>query len=304
MKYTTVPLIALVGLSSAIPRPQFSIPGLGGASGGLPGLSPGGSGPGLGSGGGIPWLGPAGGLPGLGSGSDIGSGPDPGPESGSGSSSGQTPALPTSPNATAPPSGAAEDGRSECTPAAGGGATENGLQNKGCCTDMTIIFARGTGELGNVGTLSGPPMFKAIRSALGANRVMVQGVDYPASAAGNINQGADGGKIMASLVQTALSQCPDTKIIVSGYSQGSMVVHNAFGNGLSTSKVAGAVLFGDPLKRSPVGDMPANKVKQFCGTSDMICGGGGDGGATGSHISYGSSANIAASFAIQVAGLS
>jgi hypothetical protein len=48
---------------------------------------------------------------------------------------------------------------------------------------MTVIFARGTGELGNMGTISGPPMVKAIRSKLGADRVTVQGVDYAASAA-------------------------------------------------------------------------------------------------------------------------
>lgn len=108
---------------------------------------------------------------------------------------------------------------------------------------------------------------------------------------------------MAQLVATALSQCPSTKIVVSGYSQGAMVVHNAFQNGLSGSQVAGAVLFGDPLKRSAVGDLPTDKVKQFCGTADSICGGGGDGGATGSHLDYGSVADAAATFAIQAAGL-
>lgn len=108
---------------------------------------------------------------------------------------------------------------------------------------------------------------------------------------------------MADAVAQVLSQCPSTKVIVSGYSQGAMVVHNAFSNGLSGSKVAGAVLFGDPLKRQAVGDLPTDKVKQFCGTSDQICGGGGDGGATGGHISYSSSADAAATFAIQAAGL-
>ena len=115
--------------------------------------------------------------------------------------------------------------------------------------------------------------------------------------------GADGGKVMAQLVQTALIQCPNTKIIVSGYSQGAMVVHNAFSNGVKASQVSGAVLFGDPLKRQAVGDLPTNKVQEFCGTADQICGGGGDGGATGSHLSYGSSADAAATFAIQAAGL-
>jgi cutinase len=107
---------------------------------------------------------------------------------------------------------------------------------------------------------------------------------------------------MADLVTQALSQCPSTKIIVSGYSQGAMVVHNTFQNGLSAETVAGAVLFGDPFKRLAVGDLMKDKVKQFCGTADQICGGGGDGGAMGSHLSYGDSADAAAAFAIQAAG--
>lgn len=64
-----------------------------------------------------------------------------------------------------------------------GGSTEDGVKNGNCCTDMTVIFARGTGEMGNMGTVSGPPMVKAIRSKLGADKVTVQGVDYAASAA-------------------------------------------------------------------------------------------------------------------------
>lgn len=113
--------------------------------------------------------------------------------------------------------------------------------------------------------------------------------------------GADGGKVMAQYVQQALKQCPGTKVIVSGYSQGAMVVHNAFSNGLSASNVAGAIMFGDPLKSQALAGV---STKEFCGTADTICGGGGDGGATGSHLSYGSVADPAASFAIQAAGLS
>lgn len=69
-----------------------------------------------------------------------------------------------------------------CTPQGnGGGDTENGVVNQNCCTDVTVIFARGTSEFGNVGTFAGPPFFAALRSMLGANRVTVQGVNYPAS---------------------------------------------------------------------------------------------------------------------------
>lgn len=73
---------------------------------------------------------------------------------------------------------------SNCTPQASrGGSSENGIKDQNCCTDVTVIFARGTGETGNVGTVTGPPMFRALREKLGAERVKIQGVDYPASAA-------------------------------------------------------------------------------------------------------------------------
>ena len=94
------------------------------------------------------------------------------------------------------------------------------------------------------------------------------------------------------------------KIVVSGYSQGAMVVHHAFSQGLSASEISGAVMFGDPLKRMAISGLSSDKIKEFCGTADQICGGGGDGGAIGSHLSYGSSAEAAAAFAIQAAGLS
>lgn len=108
---------------------------------------------------------------------------------------------------------------------------------------------------------------------------------------------------MASLVKAALSQCPSTKVIVSGYSQGGMVVHNAFSaQGLSSAQVAGAVLFGDPLISQGVGDLSTDKVKQFCGTSDTVCRQP-SGGVNGGHLSYGSVADEAAAFVIAAAGL-
>jgi cutinase len=56
--------------------------------------------------------------------------------------------------------------------------TENDLTNKSACKAMTVIFARGTTESGNVGTLSGPPFFGALAQQVGASNVAVQGVEY------------------------------------------------------------------------------------------------------------------------------
>ncbi|KAF2440484.1 carbohydrate esterase family 5 protein [Karstenula rhodostoma CBS 690.94] len=195
---------------------------------------------------------------------------------------------------------------SNCTPqaASGGGlgGTENGVTDKNCCTGLTVIFARGTSEMGNVGTISGPPMFKSLRSKLGDGKVTIQGVTYPADAAGNANMGASGGPEMAKLVKAAKSQCPGSKIFVSGYSQGAMVVHNAFQQGISASDVTGAIMFGDPLKTMSISGLSTDKVKEFCATADSICGTGTN--PTGSHLSYGNVADEAANWVIKAAGLS
>ena len=88
-------------------------------------------------------------------------------------------------------------------------------------------------------------MFQKLLSDIGASSLTLQGVNYPASAAGNANCGADGGAAMASEVTTILSRCPNTKIALSGYSQGACVVHNAAASqGLDDSKISAVVLFG------------------------------------------------------------
>jgi Cutinase len=88
----------------------------------------------------------------------------------------------------------------------------------GPCKPITIIFARGTTELGNVGTFAGPPFFNAVGDILGDSNVAVQGVDYPASIAGYLAGGSPAGASkLASLTNEAASKCPSTQIILSGY---------------------------------------------------------------------------------------
>lgn len=57
------------------------------------------------------------------------------------------------------------------------------------CKDMTVIFARGTTEPGNVGLVTGPPFFDALSAMIGQNSLSVQGVDYPASIEGFLEGG-------------------------------------------------------------------------------------------------------------------
>ena len=57
-----------------------------------------------------------------------------------------------------------------------GSDTENQLTDGTPCRAITILFARGTTESGNVGTLAGPPFFQALANEVGASDVAVQGV--------------------------------------------------------------------------------------------------------------------------------
>ena len=68
-----------------------------------------------------------------------------------------------------------------------------GMQNP-VCSDVTLIFARGTTEVGNMGTCVGPELAKALRDEIPS--LSVQGVDYPANSEGNTRYGASGGPYM------------------------------------------------------------------------------------------------------------
>lgn len=70
-------------------------------------------------------------------------------------------------------------------------------QNSNGCADVTIVFARGTCDPGNVGTLVGPPIINAIKSAIGSSKsVTVQGVPYPASVDGYLKADPTAGHTM------------------------------------------------------------------------------------------------------------
>ena len=123
--------------------------------------------------------------------------------------------------------------------------TENDLENGTPCKDITVIFARGTTESGNVGTSAGPPFFQALANLVDASNLAVQGVNYSASIVGFLEGGdPTGSTAMASLVTQAFTQCPNTSVVMSGYryalfpissgfgsyfyrSQGGQLVHNA-----------------------------------------------------------------------------
>ncbi|KAF2640467.1 cutinase [Massarina eburnea CBS 473.64] len=179
--------------------------------------------------------------------------------------------------------------------------TENGLSTD-ACKAVTIIYARGTNEAGNVGEVAGPPWFTVLRSSLTTAKVTVQGVDYSATIAGYLGGGdATGSAKMLSLINQAASKCPSTKIVLGGYSQGAQLVHNAAAKLTSavTAQIAAVVVFGDPNNGKAVGSVSSSLVKSFCHTQDVVC--SGSGGYT-THLTYNTDASAAGSFVVSTVG--
>lgn len=77
----------------------------------------------------------------------------------------------------------------------------------------------------------------------------------------------------AQIVRDTRSACPNTKIVIGGYSQGGYAVHYATDAlGADTaSHVDAAVIFGDPFSHKPVANLDGNKVKVVCHVGDNIC---------------------------------
>ena len=185
------------------------------------------------------------------------------------------------------------------------GTTDNDLIN-GVCKNLTLIFARGTFENGNFGGILGPPFFDALVGRLGQAQVAAQGVnDYPADVQGFQAGGSvTGSQNMAALIGQAMNQCPETKLCVSGYSQGAQVVHDATNliTQSQTEFINSVVLFGDPDYGEPVGKVPAARISSDCHVGDNICQQHGD-LILAPHLDYCLDVNSEASYVIQRSGL-
>lgn len=112
---------------------------------------------------------------------------------------------------------------------------------------------------------------------------------------------------MIADVQSVLSKCPDTQIVLSGYSQGAMLVHNTMG-ALSTTQAASVkacVTFGDPFVGTAIKNFASANWKSFCASGDPVCesgaasspaSGGTTSQSTSSHLGYGADVKTASTF--------
>ncbi|KAL0933103.1 cutinase [Colletotrichum truncatum] len=174
------------------------------------------------------------------------------------------------------------------------------------CPDVAILFARGTNEPGNVGFLTGPPFFDALKTYMnGTGSIAVQGVNnYPAIASGFFAGGSkNGASFMAKVATSTQSKCPNTKLTMSGYSQGSQVARLAIAQMPpdAQAKVSSVVLFGDPLGGKAIQGIDSTRLLVVCHTGDNICQGGSF--IFDPHLNYSLDAPTAALFVMQRSNL-
>lgn len=155
------------------------------------------------------------------------------------------------------------------------------------CPGVEVIFARGTDEPPGVGRVGGA-FISSLRQKTQTS-VGSYGVNYPASK--DFLAAADGANDASNHVQQMANNCPNTKLVLGGYSQGAAVIDIVtaaplpglgFNDPLpadAADHVAAVALFGNPSGRAG-GLMSAltpefdGKTIDLCNEGDPICSNG------------------------------
>lgn len=157
------------------------------------------------------------------------------------------------------------------------------------CPDVQLIFARGTAEPPGLGAV-GDALFAALQPALGSRNVDSYAVNYPASY--NFLTTADGANDARDHIAQMVDQCPSTRLVLGGFSQGAAAVSmlagvppvgqriGNFGSapaldpGLA-NKIAAVAVFGNPGNRfnTPLSSTGAfaGRAIDLCSEGDPVC---------------------------------
>lgn len=180
------------------------------------------------------------------------------------------------------------------------------------CSDIAVVFARGTHQAPGLGDV-GQAFVDSLTSQANGRSVGVYPVNYPANDDyhGSSSAGADDA---SAHIQDTVASCPNSKIVLGGYSQGSTVIDLASTQlpAPVADHVAAVALFGEPTSNfssmlyggqplPTISPLYAPKTISLCAPDDPICSAGGNIMAHVSYIQSGMT-NQAATFALNKAG--
>ncbi|WP_448428785.1 cutinase family protein [Mycolicibacterium sp. XJ2546] len=169
--------------------------------------------------------------------------------------------------------------------------TPTAVAPRSTCADIEVIFARGTDDTPGLGT-PGNAFVNELRQRTGGRSVTAYAVDYPASY--DFLAAADGAADATNRIAVLSQQCPSTRIVLGGYSQGAAVMDmlagvpplgNKIGSigsapplpGSLQRNVAAVVAFGNPAAKfdNPItSSVFAGRAIDLCKDGDPICSGG------------------------------
>lgn len=165
------------------------------------------------------------------------------------------------------------------------------------CNDVQVVFARGTGEAPGIGRV-GEAFVSALRDQVPYRTVGVYAVNYPASY--DFLAAADGANDASAFIQNVVNSCPNTRLVLGGYSQGAAIIDVitsvpfpaiGFTNPLPpdvADRVAALAVFGNPSTRigMPLTSSPQYGFKSIdlCNPGDPICS---PGDSVPAHRAYG-----------------
>jgi cutinase len=186
------------------------------------------------------------------------------------------------------------------------------------CSDVEVVFARGTTEPVGAGFV-GQSFTDSLRGQLGDKTVGLYSVNYPAT--DNWPTAVVGVNDAGAHIRQVAADCPDTSIVLGGFSQGAAVAQlvtadaaavppNSFAYGTTAplppdvaDRVDAVALFGKPNQRFlfligqpyvPVGSAFVSKTIDLCAINDPICSGGLDPAAHNAYPANGMVAQAAA----------
>ena len=165
------------------------------------------------------------------------------------------------------------------------------------CPDVQVVFARGTGEPPGAGRV-GEAFVDSLRSLVNGKSVAAYNVEYPASY--DFLRAIDGVNDAGVFIQNTVESCPQTEMVLGGYSQGAAVVDILAATGRPilgftsplpdtvADHIAAVAVFGNPSNR--IGDplttlspLYGSKAIDLCNGADPVCSNGND---TAAHSLY------------------